>query len=98
MVKRYWVTRNIVDVCAKLKTENADHIEEYNDGYGKDDFYIVLANGKYHIVPGCDLSENKETLELYTGVCTNCDKVSPIGNYCIWCGKKGTCLEGGEVE
>lgn len=42
--------------------------------------------------------DDKETLELYTTRCTSCGKVSPIGNYCIWCGEKDTCFEGGDKE
>lgn len=38
------------------------------------------------------LLEEKETLDYYTTTCTSCGKVSPIGNYCMWCGEKGTCL------
>ena len=41
-----------------------------------------------------DHEETDDTLIYYTTRCTSCGKVSPIGNYCIWCGKKDTCLEG----
>ena len=40
--------------------------------------------------------DDKETLDYYTSRCTSCGKVSPIGDYCIWCGQKGTCFEGGD--
>ena len=43
-------------------------------------------------------SDPDDTLTYYTTTCTSCGKVSPIGDYCMWCGEKGTCLEGGEVE
>ena len=42
--------------------------------------------------------EPDDVLTYYTATCTSCGKVSPVGDYCIWCGEKGTCLEGGEVE
>lgn len=42
--------------------------------------------------------EPDDTLTYYTTRCTSCGKVSPIGNYCIWCGEKDTCLEGGAEE
>lgn len=45
-----------------------------------------------------DHEETDDTLTYYTTRCTSCGKVSPIGNYCIWCGKKYTCLEGGDKE
>lgn len=41
---------------------------------------------------------DKETMVYYTAKCTSCGRLSPIGNYCIWCGEKDTCLEGGETE
>lgn len=41
-----------------------------------------------------DLKEPDDTLTYYTATCTSCGKVSPIGDYCLWCGEKGTCLEG----
>ena len=40
--------------------------------------------------------DDKETLDYYTTICTSCGKVAPVGNYCIWCGEKDTCLEGGD--
>lgn len=43
-------------------------------------------------------SDDKETLDYYTTRCTSCGKVAPVGNYCIWCGEKDTCLEGGDKE
>lgn len=43
-----------------------------------------------------DNKETDDTLTYYTSRCTSCGKVSPIGDYCIWCGEKGTCFEGGK--
>lgn len=40
--------------------------------------------------------EPDNTLTFYTTRCTSCGKVAPIGDYCIWCGEKDTCLEGGD--
>ena len=33
-----------------------------------------------------------DVLTYYTARCTSCGKVSPIGDYCLWCGEKGTCV------
>ena len=33
-----------------------------------------------------------DLLTYYTTRCTSCGKVSPIGDYCLWCGEKGTCV------
>lgn len=38
------------------------------------------------------------TLTYYTTRCTSCGKVAPVGDYCIWCGEKDTCLEGGDDD
>ena len=40
------------------------------------------------------IKDDSDKLSLYTARCTNCGMVSPVGNYCIWCGEKDTCLEG----
>lgn len=45
-----------------------------------------------------DPKEPDDTLTYYTTRCTSCGKVSPIGDYCMWCGEKGTCFEGGDPE
>lgn len=42
--------------------------------------------------------DDKATLKFYTTICTNCGSIVPISDYCMWCGKKGTCIEGGEAE
>ena len=39
-----------------------------------------------------DLDKPGDTLTYYTTRCTSCGKVSPIGDYCLWCGEKGTCV------
>lgn len=39
-------------------------------------------------------TDSFDTLIYYTTRCTSCGKVAPIGDYCIWCGKKDTCFEG----
>lgn len=39
-----------------------------------------------------DPNEPDDTLTYYTTRCTSCGKVSPIGDYCLWCGEKGTCV------
>lgn len=43
-----------------------------------------------------DKDPDDELLTYYTTRCTSCGKVAPVGDYCIWCGEKGTCLEGGD--
>ena len=43
-----------------------------------------------------DDEKQDNTLTYYTTRCTSCGKVSPVGDYCIWCGEKDTCLEGGD--
>ncbi len=45
-----------------------------------------------------DKNETDDALTYYTTTCTSCGKVAPVGNYCIWCGEKDTCLEGGDKE
>lgn len=43
--------------------------------------------------------DDKETLNYYVSECSNCGRLAPIGDYCIWCGEKGTLFnEGGDPE
>lgn len=55
----------------------------------------------YQLIKSVMNPESKEpgdTLTYYTTRCTSCGKVSPVGDYCIWCGEKDTCLEGGDDD
>lgn len=52
---------------------------------------MITENPDKFINRSCE--EPDDTLTYYTTTCTSCGKVSPIGDYCIWCGEKGTCLE-----
>lgn len=45
-----------------------------------------------------DLETPGDTLTYYTTRCSSCGKVAPVGDYCIWCGEKDTCLEGGDDD
>ncbi|MBO7695586.1 MAG: hypothetical protein J6T10_23405 [Methanobrevibacter sp.] len=91
------------------KEENAEMINKIDTTFTgtKDEGMMFL----FSIISSCmlDISkslaiiateepDDKETLDYYTTTCTSCGKVAPVGDYCIWCGEKGTCLEGGDLE
>ena len=92
------------------KEENAEMINKIDTTFTgtKDEGMMFL----FSIISSCMLDvskslaiiaddkepDDKETLDYYTTRCTSCGKVAPVGDYCIWCGEKGTCLEGGEKE
>lgn len=89
------------------KEENAEMIKQVDDLVGKcgispqmlhaiTNTYLLDISKSLAII--ADDKEPDDTLTYYTARCTSCGKVSPIGDYCIWCGEKGTCLEGGDQE
>lgn len=46
-----------------------------------------------------EIDKPDDLLTYYTTRCTSCGKVSPVGDYCIWCGEKDTCFgEGGDQK
>ena len=65
-------------------------------------FTILVDISKSLAVIADDKEPDRETpdntLTYYTTRCTSCGKVAPVGDYCIWCGEKDTCLEGGDDD
>lgn len=59
---------------------------------------ILMDISKSLAIIATEEPDDKETLDYYTTTCTSCGKVAPVGDYCIWCGEKGTCLEGGDQK
>lgn len=45
-----------------------------------------------------EIDKQNDLLTYYVTTCSNCGCVSPIGDYCIWCGEKDTCLGDGEGD
>lgn len=87
------------------KEENAEMIKNFSKSFTgtKDEGILYLlgaiSSGLIDISKSLAiLADNKEQdaddepLTYYTTRCTSCGKVSPIGDYCMWCGEKGTCL------
>lgn len=73
-------------------------IESHEDWLDpKKDGFNVLYECKPSEDKGAD-DKDEGMLPYYVSVCTNCGKDSPVGDYCIWCGQKGTCLESGDEK
>ena len=90
-----WIKKPCGIVCSKCKSQapfspNGNQLES--------EFCPVCGSRKMkNDDPEIDKLDN--LLTYYITTCSNCGKVSPVGNYCIWCGEKDTCLgdaEGGD--
>lgn len=83
-----WIKKPWGIVCSKCKYQapfspNGNQLES--------EFCPVCGSRKMKNTDS-EIDKPDDLLTYYVTTCSNCGKVSPVGNYCIWCGEKDTCL------
>lgn len=90
-----WIKKPWGIVCSKCKSQapfspNGNQLES--------EFCPVCGSCKIKNTDP-EIDKPDDLLTYYVTTCSNCGQVSPVGNYCIWCGAKDTCLgESGDHE
>ena len=86
--------KTLTDILSNADISNFTSTDRIHLQLGIMNGYICDISRSLAILADDKEQDAEKTLNYYTTRCTSCGKVSPIGDYCIWCGEKGTCLEG----